>query len=194
MQIIIDETARLSSLVSDMLDKSRLMSGTQRLNLSRFSLTETIRETVARYEKLREKEGYVIDFEYDGEVYVTADRVRILQVIYNLVNNAINYTGEDKRVVLRQTVTDGYCRVEVIDSGEGIPEQELPMVWERYYKSSSFHKRAPLGTGLGLSIVKSILALHKAKFGVRSRVGSGSCFWFELEVSESGEAVPEATK
>jgi len=194
MQIIIDETARLSSLVSDMLDKSRLMSGTQRLNLSRFSLTETIRETVARYAKLREKEGYVIDFEYDGEVYVTADRVRILQVIYNLVNNAINYTGEDKRVVLRQTVTDGYCRVEVIDSGEGIPEQELPMVWERYYKSSSFHKRAPLGTGLGLSIVKSILALHKAKFGVRSRVGSGSCFWFELEVSESGEAVPEATK
>ena len=72
-------------------------------------------------------------------------------------------------------------------SYKGIPEDELPMVWERYYKSSSFHKRAPLGTGLGLSIVKNILALHKARFGVRSRVGSGSCFWFELAVSDRAE-------
>ncbi len=187
MQIIIDETERLSSLVSDMLDMSRLMSGTQKLNLTTFSLTETVRETVARYAKLREREGYVINFEYNYEVFVTADRVRILQVIYNLVNNAINYTGEDKKVVLRQTVADGYCRIEVIDSGEGIPESELPMIWERYYKSSSFHKRAHLGTGLGLSIVKNILALHKAKFGVRSRVGKGSCFWFELEVTGVSE-------
>ena len=189
MQIIIDETERLSSLVSDMLDMSRLMSGTQKLNMMLFSLTETVHETVARYSKLREREGYVIDFEYEGDVWVYADRVRILQVIYNLVNNAINYTGDDKRVVLRQTVKDGFCRIEVIDSGVGIPEEELPMIWERYYKSSSFHKRAPLGTGLGLSIVKNILALHKARFGVRSRVGSGSCFWFELEVADGNGAV-----
>lgn len=194
MQIIIDETGRLSSLVSDMLDMSRLMSGVQKMNMTCFSMTETVCETVARYAKLREREGYVIDFEYDGDVWVTADRVRILQVIYNLVNNAINYTGDDKRVLLRQTVNDGYCRLEVIDSGEGIPEEELPMVWERYYKSSSFHKRAPLGTGLGLSIVKNILALHKARFGVRSRVGNGSCFWFELAVSENGETVQEDAK
>ena len=187
MQIIIDETERLSSLVSDMLDMSRLMSGTPKLNLTEFSLTETVRETVERYARLREKEGYAIDFEYDCEVYVTADRVRILQVVYNLVNNAINYTGEDKRVLLRQTVADGYCKLEIIDSGEGIPESELPMIWERYYKSSSFHKRAHLGTGLGLSIVKNILALHKARFGVRSRVGKGSCFWFELAVTGMGD-------
>lgn len=189
MQIIIDETARLSSLVSDMLDVSRFMSGEQKLNIDEFSLTETVRETVGRYAKLREREGFVIDFEYDREVTVAADKIRILQVIYNLVNNAINYTGDDKRVVIRQAVSDGYCRIEVTDSGPGIPEEELPMIWERYYKSSSFHKRAPLGTGLGLSIVKNILALHKSRFGVRSRVGAGSTFWFELPVV--GECQPD---
>lgn len=188
MQIIIDETARLSSLVSDMLDMSRFMAGGQKLNLGEFSLTETVRESVNRYAKLREREGFIIDFEYDREVTVTADKIRILQVIYNLVNNAINYTGDDKRVVIRQTVTDGYCRIEVSDSGPGIPEEELPMIWERYYKSSSFHKRAPLGTGLGLSIVKNILALHKSRFGVRSRVGAGSTFWFELPVVDERES------
>ena len=160
MQIIIDETARLNSLVSDLLDVSRLMQGGGKLELSNFSLTETVREAMGRYARLIERDGYVIDFESDCEVFVRADKVRILQVIYNLVNNAINYTGEDKRVVIRQTVKDGRCMIEVRDSGDGIPEAELPMIWERYYKQASFHKRAALGTGLGLSIVKNILVSH----------------------------------
>ncbi len=184
MQIIIDETERLSSLVSDLLDVSRYMSGVQKLNVSCFSLTDTVRETVARYSRLREREGYVIDFICDGEVFVSADKIRILQVIYNLVNNAINYTGEDKRVVIRQSTCGGVCRLEVIDSGSGIAEEELPAIWERYYKSDKFHKRATLGTGLGLSIVKNILILHKARFGVKSKINEGSVFWFELPVVE----------
>lgn len=183
MQVVIDEANRLAYLVNDMLDMSRFISGKQSLNISTFSLTDAVRETVDRYAKLREREGYVIDFEYDTEIAVEADRTRILQVIYNLVNNAINYTGEDKRVVIRQTVSDGYCKIEVSDSGCGIPEAELPLIWERYYKSNEFHKRSQMGTGLGLSIVKNILALHKAKFGVRSKVGKGSTFWFELSVA-----------
>ena len=185
MQIIIDETARLNSLVSDLLDVSRFMQGGGRLELSRFSLTETVREAMGRYARLIERDGYVIDFESDREVMVTADKGRILQVIYNLVNNAINYTGEDKRVVIRQVVNEGRCRIEITDSGSGIPEDELPMIWERYYKSRSFHKRAALGTGLGLSIVKNILVSHKARFGVRSRAGEGSTFWFELPTHEA---------
>ena len=182
MQIIIDETARLSSLVSDMLDISRLMSGRMTLEKSVFSITDAVRETVERYSKLREKEGFVIDFEADAEISVKADKSKILQVIYNLVNNAINYTGEDKKVTIRQTVSDGKCKIEVIDSGCGIPESDLPLIWERYYKASEFHRRSEMGTGLGLSIVKSILVMHGAAFGVRSLVGHGSTFWFELPV------------
>ena len=93
-------------------------------------------------------------------IKVEADEGRILQVIYNLINNAVNYTGEDKTVVIRQTVEDTDNRpdtvlLEVIDTGIGISEEDLPLVWERYYKVNDFHKQANMGTGLGLSIVKN---------------------------------------
>ena len=113
-----------------------------------------------------------------------ADETRLLQVIYNLVNNAINYTGEDKTVTIRQDVLDGVVRISVIDTGEGISEENLPLVWDRYYKIDKVHKRAILGTGLGLSIVKNILVLHQSRFGVSSEVGKGACFWFEFKIEE----------
>ncbi len=189
MQIVIDETNRLTSLVNDMLEVSRYQGGTQTLKITRFNFTEVIRRTIERYAKLREKEGYSIVFDCDCDVYVEADESRILQVVYNLVNNAINYTGDDKNVVIRQRiVSDGEngeeVLLEVIDTGHGIPEEALPLVWERYYKVHDFHKRANMGTGLGLSIVKNILVLHGAKFGVTSTVGKGSCFWFKLKKCE----------
>lgn len=184
MQIVIDETMRLSSLVSDMLEVSKYQNGTQILKIARFNFTEVVRKTLERYAKLIEHDGYSIVFESDCDVFVDADEGRILQVIYNLINNAVNYTGVDKKVVIRQTLVDDGHEVllEVIDTGIGIPEEELPLVWERYYKVNDFHKRANMGTGLGLSIVKNILLLHGAQFGVRSRVGQGSCFWFKLAV------------
>ena len=75
-------------------------------------------------------------------------------------------------------------RVEVIDTGEGIPEDKLPYIWDRYYKVDKSHKRATVGTGLGLSIVKAVLDTHGAKYGVKSTVGQGSVFWFELPVAD----------
>ena len=190
MQIVIDETNRLTSLVNDMLEVSRYQGGTQTLKITRFNFTEVVRRTLERYGKLREKDGYTISFEADCDVYVSADEGRILQVIYNLINNAVNYTGEDRTVLIRQTVRTGenggkYVLLEVIDTGIGIPQDDLPLVWERYYKVNDFHKRSNMGTGLGLSIVKNILLLHGARFGVNSRVGEGSNFWFELECAES---------
>lgn len=190
MQIVIDETNRLTSLVNDMLEVSRYQGGTQSLKITRFNFTEVVRRTLTRYAKLREKDGYTITFEAGCDVYVNADEGRILQVVYNLINNAVNYTGEDRTVLIRQTVRkaeDGKEAVllEVIDTGIGIPQDDLPLVWERYYKVNDFHKRSNMGTGLGLSIVKNILLLHGARFGVNSRVGEGSNFWFELECAEN---------
>lgn len=187
MQIVIDETKRLSSLVNDMLEISRYQGGTQTLKISRFNFTEVVRRTLERYAKLREHDGYTIAFEADCDVTVDADEGRILQVIYNLINNAVNYTGEDKTVIIRQSILDRdgirYVMLEVIDTGMGIKEEDLPLVWERYYKVNDFHKRANMGTGLGLSIVKNILLLHGARFGVKSELGKGSDFWFELPCS-----------
>ena len=115
---------------------------------------------------------------------VFADEYKIFQVLYNLINNAVNYTGEDKKVIVRQLTKKDKVRIEVRDSGAGIPKEELANVWERYYKVDKVHKRAVQGTGLGLSICKNILQMHGAEYGVTSGDGKGSTFWFELEISK----------
>jgi len=180
LQIIIDESRRLSALVNDMLDISKMQSGMASLNESRFCLTEAVREILGRYTKLREQEGYEITFEAERDVNIFADELKISQVIYNLINNAINYSGARKSIRVRQTVRDGWVRLEIIDSGDGIPSEQLPLIWDRYYRVDKNHKRETVGTGLGLSIVKMVLQLHGAHYGVESAVGVGSNFWFEL--------------
>lgn len=184
VQVVIDESKRLTNLVNDMLDISKLQAGVMEKNATEYNLTESIHAVLERYNKLKEQDGYVIDFEYQEEVFVEADEFKIFQVIYNLVNNAINYTGADKTVRVIQKVSDGKVRIEVSDSGEGIAKDALPYVWDRYYKVDKTHKRSVMGTGLGLSIVKNILELHQAEYGVESEVGEGSTFWFSLPVTE----------
>jgi len=190
MQIIIDESRRLSALVNDILDLSRLKGGAPVLHCETFSLTQAVRETMHRYHTLCAHDGYVLDFTCTEEVHIYGDRSKILQVLYNLINNAVNYTGEDKKVTVRQRCTDGMCRIEVTDTGEGIPAEQLPLIWDRYYKSNHYRKRSVSGSGIGLSIVKSILLLHGARFGVQSEMGRGSTFWFELPSVPAGEKDP----
>ena len=181
IQIIIDEATRLSTLVNDLLDLSKLQSGALLAEKKRFCLTDSIRDIFARYAKLVEQDGYNIIFEAQEDVYINADELRISQVIYNLVNNAVNHVGEDKTVIITQKVMKGgKVRIEVTDHGEGIPADKLEYIWERYYKVDKEHKRGVIGSGLGLSIVKSILDAHNAHYGVRSTLGKGSTFWFEI--------------
>ncbi len=188
MEIIVDETNMLSHLVNDMLDASKLTDGAVKIEPAPFSITEALSETVSRYSKLKGADGFDISLEVDRDAVVTADRTRIIQVVYNLLNNAVNYTGDDKKVFVRQNVNGSVCRVEITDTGDGIPKEDLPLIWDRYFKSREFHKRTKEGTGLGLSIVKNLLMLHEAPFGVISEKGKGSTFWFELPLAESGEA------
>ena len=192
VQVIIDETERLALLVNDLLDLSKLQAGTRLPTLEIINLTELIEATMLRYEKLTKRDGYRIEFRADATVDVCADRTMLLQVIYNLINNAINYTGEDKLVRVTQTLTgDGRrIRVAVTDSGAGIPPEQIPLIWDRYYKIDKVHRRAMIGTGLGLSIVKQILEAHHTTYGVESKEGCGSTFWFELPV-ESEETRQE---
>ncbi|MGE4214235.1 MAG: ATP-binding protein [Anaerotignaceae bacterium] len=185
VQVIIDEGRRLSDLVTDILDISKLQASVSELNLYKLSLTKKIEAVLTRYNKLKEQDGYIIEFIKDEEAFVMADEIKLLQVIYNLINNAINYTGVDKKVVIKQTVKDNKVKIEIIDTGEGIEKENIPLIWDRYFKVEKNHKRAKVGTGLGLSIVKNILELHNAAFGVESEVGKGSAFWFEMEVVQN---------
>ena len=95
---------------------------------------------------------------------------------------ALTYTGEDKTVTVTQSAAEGRVRIAIRDSGAGIPEDELPLIWNRYYRAKESHRRAVIGSGLGLSIVQSILEKHGAKYGVDSTVGEGTTFWFECEM------------
>ncbi len=178
IQIIIDEATRLKNLVNDLLDISKLESGTQTLIMEPVNLTESIKKILLRYDKLVD---YNFDFYHGDDVYVMGDDLKLTQVIYNLVNNAVTYTGPDKRIVLTQSVIDDNITIKVEDSGIGIPKDKLKNIWQRYYKVEKEHKRAQIGTGLGLSIVSQILDLHGGTYGVISEEGSGSCFWFTLK-------------
>ncbi len=184
MQVIIDETGRLSTLVNELLDFSRMEAGMTTLNRQPFSLTDTVQGIVSRCATLLSKDGYIIRFDPAENLTVMADEGRIEQVVYNLVNNALTYTGEDKTVCLVQSLHEGRARLEVRDSGKGIPEEELPLIWNRYYRAKESHKRAVQGSGLGLSIVRTILENHGAPYGVTSKQGEGTCFWFELETKK----------
>ncbi len=193
-QVIIDEARRLTSLVNDMLDISKLESGNQAVALETFDLTATLREGLERYNQLRTREGYRIDFFADREVTVTTDRSKLLQAFYNLVNNAITYTGEDKTVTVTQEIYldeagISWARISVTDTGEGIPEDKLSLIWERYYKIDAAHKRAAQGTGLGLSIVGKIMSLLNGRCGVTSTIGVGSTFYIEVAI----ETLPRNT-
>ena len=183
MQIVIDETRRLSTLVNAVLDYSISKNGQTELHLAPFDLTESIFAILKRYQKMVEQDGYHVDFHYQEHVTVYADELKVGQVIYNLINNALTYTGDDKTVTVTQSLQGEDVKIEIHDSGEGISPEELPYIWSRYYRGSKPHKRAAIGSGLGLSIVQGILDLHSLRYGVESHEDSGTTFWFLLPVT-----------
>ena len=181
-QVVIDETARLTNLVNDMLSLSKEQEGNEELNLTRFDIIEVLDALIVRHGKLIEHLGYTLEWEHDEKAFVYADETKIVQVVYNLINNAVNYAGEDKKVVVKAFVKSGVVRIEVIDNGEGVDVEILPHIWDRYYKSDKSHRRSTVGTGLGLSIVKSVMSKHPGgAYGVITSVGEGSTFYIELQ-------------
>lgn len=184
LQIVIDETNRLTSLVSELLDFSKLQTGSAQMEMALFDLTEAVESIVQRVARMTEKDGYIPHFEPEEHVTVRADEKRIGQVVYNLLGNALTYTGDDRTVTVTQTVEEDKVRIAIRDTGKGIPADELPLIWNRYYRAKESHRRAVIGSGLGLSIVQSILERHGAKYGVDSTEGEGTTFWFECEIEK----------
>lgn len=180
LNIIIEETDRLSLLVNDMLDLSKLESGAQKLNYTTFDIAQCMEEIVHRYEGISEQMGYHIHFSPDVSCLVRCDESKIDRVVGNLINNAINYTSkENKQIFVTQKNLPHSVRIEVRDTGDGIEEDKIKLIFDKYYRSEN-HKREVVGTGLGLSIVKAILKMHGYNYGVNSKLGEGSTFWFEI--------------
>ena len=178
--VIMEETKRLTSLVNDVMDISKLEANMESLNISRFNLTKSIAETIDVLQKLLINQDYKIDFNNETDIFAEADETKINRAFYNLLVNAVNYSGQNRTISVNQALSGECIKISVTDSGDGIREEDLPFIWDRYYRSGKTHKRAVTGTGLGLSIVKKIIETHRGRYGVISQAGKGSTFWFEL--------------
>ncbi len=181
LDIIIDETDRLTLLVNDILELSKLQSNQEeKLNIVKYDLALEIKNIVKKYDIIKETEQYNIILDIPEEILVKADKDKINQVIYNLVNNAINYTGSDKLVTIKVEKDKKDYWLKVIDTGKGIKKEELPFIWDKYYKSDKLHRRNVVSTGLGLAIVKEILEKHNFIYGVDS-TKKGTTFYFKIK-------------
>ena len=180
LNVIIDEADRLNVLVNDILELSKLQSNATNLDLERIDLVEVLNDVIKRYDIIKETEGYKIIINTPDSAYIKADKKRISQVLYNLINNAINYTGDNKKVHINIIDNKKYYTVEIKDTGKGIDKKDIEHIWDKYYKKEKNHKRNVVSTGLGLSIVKNIFKEHNFKYGVNSIKGKGSTFFFEV--------------
>ena len=183
LNIIIEEVNRLNSLVNDILALTKVENELDKLDISEFDLIKLIERIVKQHNIYVIKDGYSIEFIHDNisKLLINADKKKIEQVIYNLLNNALNYTGDDKKVIIKVVENDKDYTVIVIDSGKGIDKSELDHIFDRYYRSKKNHKRYIYGTGLGLSIVKNIFLLHNYEYGVKSTKNKGTTFYFKIK-------------
>lgn len=183
-QVIIDETDRLTMLVNDILDLSKLQSNVNVPVLTNVNLSELCEKVLYRFHDFAENSGYTIISDIDKDLYSLIDEKKIEQVFYNLIGNSINYTGNDKTVKVTLKREGDKVLFQTMDSGKGISEDKIETVWNKYYRFSETHQRPVKGTGLGLSIVKTILVAHGLRFGVISEKGVGSNFFVEFKKAE----------
>jgi len=185
LQVIIDEAEYLDHLVTELSELSKMQSGTYDLNIHQFDIAAKVKEIAKLCVGLFEQRHMHYEITTPQSALVAADETKIGQVIYNFIINAIKHSDEHTSVFITCQDFGDTVRVSIEDEGKGIKEEELPYIWDRYYKIDKGFKRSSKGTGLGLSIVKAILDTHEARYGVESKEGSGSTFWFELKKEDA---------
>ncbi len=180
LRIIQRHSERLNSLVDDLLSLSLLESKEITLRQKSFHLREQLEEIIAGFKSQLKKKNIGIKNELPADISLSADQDKIGQVFTNLIDNAIKFNKESGSIRIYAEKINGGVKITVEDSGIGIPEKEIPRIFERFYRVDKARSRELGGTGLGLSIVKHIIELHHGSVGVESSEGFGSKFWFIL--------------
>ena len=187
LQIIISETDRLTRLVNDMMDLSKIESGEIKLEKEEFDIVEVSKKILESFREVKMSDESVLKVNAPNSLKIFADKTKMEQVIYNFVNNAINHTPDVKKITINIKNLGKKFRLEVVDNGEGIKDSDKEVIWNRYYRASNTYSRNSKGSGLGLSIVKNILEKHGAVYGVNSKINEGSTFWFEMAKNDNSK-------
>ncbi|WP_271854169.1 sensor histidine kinase [Planococcus maritimus] len=172
--IVYSESERMERLVNQLLDLTRLEGGTGQLKSELLALAEIVREAVGKTEVKWRKKQLRVRAELDEELLVKGDGDRLLQVLINLLDNAIAYTDPAGVILVRLSDMNGEVLLEVIDSGVGIAQEHLPHVAERFYRADKGRTRTGGGAGIGLSIVREIIELHGGTLAIDSTIGQGT--------------------
>ena len=196
IDIVLNETRRMVTLVNDLLDLARIESGTIQLNFEIFDINELIRRTLLTFEARLNENEMEMDVRFAQEqCSVFADPAQIGQVLRNLIDNAIKYSPKGRALMISTYSMRKTVYVTVRDNGIGIPQEDVPHVFDRFYKVEKAHTPAPqMGSGLGLSIVKRIIEQHGQSITVRSARGRGTQFTFTLERASSMKRVSDGGK
>ena len=181
-QIIVEEADRLTELIDNLLDASRIQAGALSLRLEPVDLVEIARKSVERFQTQGSSHHFVLDFPDDLPL-VKADDRRLRQVFDNLIGNAVKYSPQGGEIVVGARREDGRVRVYVRDEGVGIPEEEQEAIFEPFYRVDSSLRRKAQGAGLGLFLVRAIVRAMGGDIWVESEAGKGSTFYFTLPVA-----------
>lgn len=186
LQVMLSQTERLSRLIEQLLELSRLESGELPLQREEVPLAPLVTQVLSEIDVARSESGVAIESELPEDLpAVDADRERVHQVLYNLLDNAVRFTPSGGAVTVSAQRHDGSVEVQVADTGVGIPPEHLPRLFERFYRADPARSREDGGTGIGLAIARSVVEAHGGHIRAESRLGKGSVFTFDLPVAST---------
>ena len=178
--VIIDEAGKMNRMVKNLLTLNQLEFGTDEVEFERFDIVKLVKGVIASCDILIQQVNANVDFIADETAYVWADEFKTEQVVRNYLTNAIHHVGNEKRIEVKIVSMDGKVCVSVFNSGKPIPEEDVPKLWDKFYKVDKAHTREYGGNGIGLSIVKAIMESFHQGYGVKN-YDNGVEFWFELD-------------
>ena len=184
MQIVLDETNRLTKMTNNILDLTKMENGQIELNRTNFEVNDTIIKLALGLEQRVEEKNIEMDFQFLQEkMFVHADKDLIQRVIYNLMDNALKFSSQGGKITIETSVVGKKALISVTDTGIGISEESLPYVFERFHKGDRSRGKDKKGTGLGLTIAKQIIVTHQEDISVHSKMGEGTTFQFTLPLA-----------
>ncbi len=173
--VIKEQTDRLEHLVNDMIDLSKLQAKTMKFERLEFDFSKVLRQLGDNYEARYQKDGYVFNFDIQNDIIITADQKRVEQVVINLLNNAVNYSTDNKNIDVTLVKDKDVVKLTISDHGIGISPEDLKQIFNRHFRSEKAQIKGS-GSGVGLAIVKEILDYHGYEIQAESEVNKGSKF------------------